>query len=200
MTDHKTGTRAEWLAARLDLLGAEKELTRRSDELARQRQELPWVRIDQEYRFETSGGPASLADLFAGRSQLLIYHFMFGAGVYGRVPVLLGDRGRLRRLRRPPGQSRRHPLRGIAGPARDAAGLPAADGRSFPWASSTGSDFSHDFQAAVTTQEWESGTAEYNFAAADFRPAAARTVPVSTSSRRASSGPTGRRTGGKAPA
>ena len=78
MTDHQTGTREEWLAARLELFEAEKELTRRSDELARRRQELPWVRIDKEYRFETDEGTASLADLFRGRSQLLIYHFMFG--------------------------------------------------------------------------------------------------------------------------
>src|SRR5436309_14628776 len=78
MTKHKTGTRKEWLAARLELLKAEKELTRRSDELARRRQELPWVRIDKQYRFETDAGTASLADLFGGRSQLLIYHFMFG--------------------------------------------------------------------------------------------------------------------------
>jgi predicted dithiol-disulfide oxidoreductase (DUF899 family) len=78
MTSHKTGTREEWLAARLELLEAEKALTRRSDELARQRQELPWVRIDQDYRFETDEGTASLTDLFRGRSQLLVYHFMFG--------------------------------------------------------------------------------------------------------------------------
>src|SRR5450432_1320768 len=78
MTDHKTGTRAEWLAARLELLDAEKELTRRGDELARRRQELPWVRVDKLHRFDTDEGAASLADLFAGRSQLLVYHFMFG--------------------------------------------------------------------------------------------------------------------------
>src|SRR5256886_7585235 len=78
MTDHKTGTREEWLAARLELLEAEKELTRRSDELARSRRQLPWVRIDKEYRFETDEGTASLADLFGGSSQLLVYHFMFG--------------------------------------------------------------------------------------------------------------------------
>src|SRR5207244_13106654 len=77
-TNHKTGTREEWLAARLELLNAEKELTRRSDELARKRQELPWVRVDKDYRFETDDGKASLADLFRGRSQLLVYHFMFG--------------------------------------------------------------------------------------------------------------------------
>src|SRR5713101_2870010 len=78
MTKHMTGTREEWLAARLSLLEAEKELTRRSDQLARRRQELPWVRVDKEYRFETDEGSASLADLFRGRSQLLVYHFMFG--------------------------------------------------------------------------------------------------------------------------
>src|ERR1043165_8535352 len=78
MTSHKTATHEEWLAARLELLQAEKELTRRTDEVARQRQELPWVRIDKDYRFDTDEGPASLADLFRGRSQLLVYHFMFG--------------------------------------------------------------------------------------------------------------------------
>jgi predicted dithiol-disulfide oxidoreductase (DUF899 family) len=78
MTKHKTGTREEWLAARLELLKAERELTRRSDELAQRRQELPWVPIDKEYRFETDEGNASLADLFRGRSQLPVYHFMFG--------------------------------------------------------------------------------------------------------------------------
>ena len=77
MKSHKTGTREEWLSARFELLKAEKELTRRSDELARRRQELPWVRIDKKYRFETDKGSASLADLFRGRSQLLVYHFLF---------------------------------------------------------------------------------------------------------------------------
>src|SRR5436305_448320 len=78
MTTHKTGTREEWLTARRELLAEEKELTRRSDDLAQRRQELPWVRIDKEYRFDTDQGSASLADLFQGRSQLLVYHFMFG--------------------------------------------------------------------------------------------------------------------------
>ena len=89
MTKHITGTRDEWLAARLELLEAEKELMRRGDELARRRQELPWVRIDKAYRFETDEGSASLADLFRGRSQLLVYHFMFG---YARgSPTSAGD-------------------------------------------------------------------------------------------------------------
>jgi len=78
MRNHKTGTREEWLADRVELLNAEKELTRKSDELARRRQELPWVRIDKAYRFETEEGSATLADLFRGRSQLLVYHYMFG--------------------------------------------------------------------------------------------------------------------------
>src|ERR1700737_1935410 len=91
MTKHMTGTRKEWLAARLELLEAEKELTRRSDELARRRQELPWVRVDKAYRFETDQGSASLADLFRGRSQLLVYHFRrISGGWGGRFP------GRLR--------------------------------------------------------------------------------------------------------
>src|SRR5256712_11813952 len=78
MTKHKTGTREEWLKARLELLKAEKELTHRSDDLARRRQALPWGRIDKQYKFETDEGSASLADLFRGRSQLLVYHYMFG--------------------------------------------------------------------------------------------------------------------------
>src|ERR671934_98992 len=87
MTQHRTGTREEWLATRVELLEAEKELTRRSAELARQRQELPWVRIDKEYRFETVEGRASLADLFRGRSQLLVYHFMFGPDYTAGCPA-----------------------------------------------------------------------------------------------------------------
>src|SRR2546422_16993 len=78
MTEHAIGTREEWLAARRELLDAEKEHTRRSDELAQRRQQLPWVRVEKEYRFETDEGEASLSDLFRGRRQLLVYHFMFG--------------------------------------------------------------------------------------------------------------------------
>src|SRR5436309_15964597 len=121
MTQHATGTHEQWLAARLELLKAEKELTRRSDELARRRHELPWVRLDKEYRFETDEGSASLADLFRGRSQLLVYHFMFGPDYTAGCPSLLGDRGRFRRLRRPPGEPRRHACGGVAGAAREAA-------------------------------------------------------------------------------
>src|SRR5882724_12467388 len=86
MTTHKTGTREQWLAARLKLLDAEKALTRQSDELAQKRQELPWVRVEKDYRFDTDEGKASLADLFRGRSQLLVYHFMFGADYKAGCP------------------------------------------------------------------------------------------------------------------
>ena len=128
MTTHRTATREEWLEARLDLLEAEKDLTRRSDELARRRQELPWVRIDKEYRFETDEGSASLADLFRGRSQLIVYHFMFGpdykAGCPSCSAIADGFNGVAVHLAAP----RRHALGGVAGAARQAAGVQAADG------------------------------------------------------------------------
>jgi predicted dithiol-disulfide oxidoreductase (DUF899 family) len=87
MTDHETSTREEWLAARLELLDEEKQLTRRSDELARRRQELPWVRVVKDYVLDTEEGSASLADLFGGRSQLLVYHFMFGPDYTAGCPA-----------------------------------------------------------------------------------------------------------------
>ena len=172
MTAHKTGTREEWLAARLELLEAEKALTRRSDELAQRRQELPWVRIGKEYRFETGEGAASLADLFAGRSQLLIYHFMFGADYTAGCPscsaIADGFNGSVTHLAN-------HDVTLCAVSRAPLAKLQAYKRRmgwSFPWASSSGSDFNHDFQAAVTREEWQSGTGEYNFRTEDLRPSA----------------------------
>ena len=171
MTSHKTGTYDEWLARRLELLEAEKELTRRSDELARRRQELPWVRIDQDYRFETSAGTASLADLFAGRSQLLIYHFMFGpeytAGCPSCSAIADGFDGSVVHLAN-------HDVTLCAVSRAPLAKLLAYQQRmgwSFPWASSSGSDFNFDFGVAHTRQEWEAGTVNYNFRAEDLRPA-----------------------------
>src|ERR1022692_3131435 len=172
MTAHKTGTREEWLAARLELLQAEKALTRRSDELARQRQELPWVRIDKEYRLETDEGTESLADLFRGRSQLLIYHFMFGpeytAGCPSCSAIADGFDGSAVHLANHDvtlGAVSRAPIAKLQAYKRRM-------GWSFPWASSSGSDFNHDFQAAHTREEWQSGAVEYNFRSADFRPPA----------------------------
>src|SRR3984893_11444936 len=168
MTAHKTGTREEWLAARLVLLEAEKALTRRGDELARRRQELPWVRIDKEYRFETDEGTASLADLFGGRSQLLVYHFMFGPGYAAGCPscsaIADGFDGSVVHLAN-------HDVTLCAVSRAPLAKLQVYKTRmgwSFPWASSFGGDFNHDFQAANTRDEWASGAVEYNFRAVDF--------------------------------
>jgi predicted dithiol-disulfide oxidoreductase (DUF899 family) len=170
MTNHKTGTREEWLAARLELLKAEKELTRRSDELARRRQELPWVRTDKEYRFETDKGTASLADLFRGRSQLLIYHFMFGpdytAGCPACSAIADGIDGFVVHLAN-------HDVTLCAVSRAPLAKLQAFKRRmgwSFPWASSFGGDFNYDFQVARTEEQQQSGVVEYNFRANDVRP------------------------------
>src|SRR5881409_594933 len=170
MTDHKTGTRDQWLAARLDLLKAEKELTRRSDELTRQRQELPWVRIDKPYRFDTDEGSASLADLFRGRSQLLVYHFMFGPDYKAGCPrcsaIADGFNGFAVHLAN-------HDVMLWAvsrAPLDKLQAYKRRMGWSFPWASSSGSDFNYDYAASVRPEHL-SGGAEYNFAPlGDFRP------------------------------
>jgi predicted dithiol-disulfide oxidoreductase (DUF899 family) len=163
MTGHPTGTRKEWLAARLDLLEAEKELTRKSDELARRRQELPWVRIDKEYRFDTDEGKASLADLFRGRSQLLVYHFMFGpdytAGCPACSAIADGFNGSVVHLAN-------HDVTLAAVSRAPLAKLQAYKRRmgwSFPWASSFGSDFNLDFNAQITEKQQREGTVEYNY-------------------------------------
>jgi predicted dithiol-disulfide oxidoreductase (DUF899 family) len=163
MTKHKTGTRKEWLAARLELLEAEKELTRRSDELARRRQELPWVRIDKEYRFETDEGSASLKDLFRGRSQLLIYHFMFGpdytAGCPSCSAIADGFDGSVVHLAN-------HDVTLSVVSRAPLAKLEAYKRRmgwTFPWASSLGGDFNSDFNVRVTEEQQREGGVEYNY-------------------------------------
>jgi predicted dithiol-disulfide oxidoreductase (DUF899 family) len=163
MTTHMNGTRNEWLAARLDLLQAEKELTRRSDELARRRQELPWVRIDKEYRFETDEGNASLADLFRGRSQLLVYHFMFGpdytAGCPSCSTIADGFDGFAVHLAN-------HDVTLSAVSRAPFAKLQAYKRRmgwTFPWASSVGSDFNFDFNIAFTEEQQREGGIDYNY-------------------------------------
>jgi predicted dithiol-disulfide oxidoreductase (DUF899 family) len=162
MTKHKTGTRKEWLAARLELLKEEKELTQRSDELARRRQELPWVRIDKEYRFETDEGSTSLADLFRGRSQLLVYHFMFGpdytAGCPSCSSIADGFNGSVVHLAN-------HDVAFSAVSLASLAKLQAYKQRmgwTFPWASSQGSDFNFDFSSSYTKEQQREGI-EYNF-------------------------------------
>ena len=163
MAQHKTGTREQWLAARLELLAAEKELTHRSDEVARQRQALPWVPIDKRYRFETDAGSASLADLFRGRSQLLVYHFMFGpdytAGCPSCSAIADGFDGLAVHLAN-------HDVMLWAvsrAPLAKLAAYQRRMGWTFPWASSFGSDFNGDFAVGFTEQQQREGGIEYNY-------------------------------------
>jgi predicted dithiol-disulfide oxidoreductase (DUF899 family) len=166
MTQHQTATREDWLAARVELLNREKNLTRLSDDVARQRQELPWVRIDKDYEFETQDGPRSLGDLFDGRSQLIVYHLMFGPddelaclgcsytadGMAGSVPHL-----------------EQHDVTFVAAsraPLSKLEAYKAKMGWTFPWVSSGPSDFNVDF--AVFTEEerrtgrgWNFGTPKH---------------------------------------
>jgi len=163
MAKHMTGTREEWLAARLELLEAEKELTRRGDEVARRRQELPWVRIDKEYRFETDDGSASLADLFRGRSQLLVYHFMFGpdysAGCPSCSAIADGFDGSVVHL-----ANHDVTLAAVSrAPLEKLQTYKRRMGWSFPWASSFGSDFNFDFSVGFTEAQQRDGGIEYNY-------------------------------------
>jgi predicted dithiol-disulfide oxidoreductase (DUF899 family) len=159
---HQIVTRDKWIAARLDLLKAEKELTRRSDELARRRQELPWVRIDKEYRFETDEGSASLAELFEGRSQLIVYHFMFGpdytAGCPSCSAIADGYDNLVIHLAN-------HDVTLMTVSRAPLAKLQAYKRRmgwTFPWASSFGGDFNFDFSVGFTQEQQREGIA-YNY-------------------------------------
>src|SRR5204862_2747842 len=170
MTNHKTGTREEWLAARRELLNAEKELTRRGDELARKRQELPWVKIDKEYRFETDEGKASLADLFRGRSQLLVYHFMFGpdytAGCPSCSAIADGFNGFVVHLAN-------HDVAMTAvsrAPLDKLQAFKQRMGWTFPWASSLGGDFNFDFSVSFTEKQQRTGSIDYNYGPMDVKP------------------------------
>jgi predicted dithiol-disulfide oxidoreductase (DUF899 family) len=163
MTTHTTATREQWLAARLELLNDEKELTRRSDQLARRRQALPWVRIDKDYRFETDEGSASLPDLFRGRSQLLVYHFMFGpdytAGCPACSAIADGFNGFVVHLAN-------HDVTLCAVSRAPLAKLQAYRRRmgwTFPWASSFNSDFNADFNVYFTEQQQREGSINYNY-------------------------------------
>jgi predicted dithiol-disulfide oxidoreductase (DUF899 family) len=169
MPEHKVGTREEWLAARLELLDAEKEHTRRGDELARHRQELPWVAVEKEYTFDTDEGKASLAELFGGRSQLLVYHFMFGAdyenGCKTCSTIADGFNGSVVHLQH-------HDVAFWAisrAPLAKIQSYKQRMGWSFPWASSYESEFNYDFQAGLTEEQERSGQGEYNFGPIDLR-------------------------------
>jgi predicted dithiol-disulfide oxidoreductase (DUF899 family) len=163
MTTHRTGTRQEWLTERLSLLEAEKELTRRSDELAQRRQALPWVRVDKHYVFDTDDGSASLADLFRGRSQLLVYHFMFGpdwaAGCPSCSMIADGFGGFAVHLAN-------HDVMLWAVSRAPLAKLKSYKRRmgwTFPWASSFAGDFNSDFSVSFTEEEQRAGGIEYNY-------------------------------------
>lgn len=163
MTTHTTATRDQWLAARVDLLEAEKEYTRRGDELARRRQALPWVRIDKTYRFDTDEGTVTLPELFKGRSQLIVYHFMFGpdykAGCPSCSAVADGFDGIAVHLAH-------HDVMLTAVSRAPLAKLQAYRQRmgwSFPWASSVDSDFNFDFNVSFTEQQQRSGSVDYNY-------------------------------------
>jgi predicted dithiol-disulfide oxidoreductase (DUF899 family) len=163
MATHPTGTREAWLAARLELLEAEKAHTRQSDELARRRQALPWVRVDKEYRLDTDEGRLALADLFRGRSQLLVYHFMLGpdysAGCPSCSAIADGFDGFAVHLAN-------HDVMLWAvsrAPLEQLQAYKKRMGWTFPWASSFDSDFNSDFHASVTEQQQREGDYEYNY-------------------------------------
>ncbi len=163
MTRHPVGTREQWLAARLELLEAEKAHTRESDALARRRQALPWVRVEKRYRFETEEGSATLAELFRGRSQLLVYHFMFGPDYQAGCPscsmIADGFNGFTAHLAH-------HEVTLMAISRAPLAKLQAYKGRmgwSFPWASSSDGEFNFDFNVSITEDQQRVGGVEYNY-------------------------------------
>jgi predicted dithiol-disulfide oxidoreductase (DUF899 family) len=175
-TTHRIGTRKEWLDARLRLLEAEKELTRRSDEVAKQRQALPWLAVDKKYQFDTDEGAASLTDLFRGRSQLIVYHFMFGPDYRAGCPscsmIADGFNGFAVHLAN-------HDVMLWAvsrAPLAKLQGYKKRMGWTFPWASSFGSDFNSDFSVSFTEEEQRQGGIEYNYQRSG-RPMDANSVP-----------------------
>ena len=180
MTTHTLTSRAQWLAARLELLEAEKELTRQSDAVARQRQQLPWVLVEKDYRFATADGPATLAELFGGRSQLLVYHFMFGPDYSGGCPscsaIADGFNGFAVHLEH-------HDVALIAVSRAPIAVLEAYKRRmgwTFPWASSSDSEFNFDFNTSCTEEAQRSGSVDYN-----YRPMATKRIPGGLASKHA---------------
>jgi predicted dithiol-disulfide oxidoreductase (DUF899 family) len=164
MTTHSTAPRDQWLKARLELLQAERDLVHRGDALAQQRQALPWVRVDKQYLFDTDEGRASLKDLFKGRSQLMVYHFMFGPDYKQGCPscsaIADGFNGITVHLAN----------HDVMLTAVSRAPLPKLQaykkrlGWSFPWVSSDNTDFNYDFNVAFTEEQQRTGTIEYNYA------------------------------------
>src|SRR5215218_8399015 len=163
MTDHKLGTREEWRAARKERLAREKEHTRRGDELARERRELPWVPVEKEYAFDTEDGTKTLAELFDGHAQLIVYHLMFGPDFEAACPscssIADGFNGIHLHL------ANRADARLVAvsrGPLEKLQAYRQRMGWTFPWVSSSGSDFNYDYAASFTPEQLREG-GEYNF-------------------------------------
>lgn len=162
MTTHKTATREEWLTARLQLLEAEKALTRQSDAVAEQRQSLPWVRIEKDYRFDTEAGNATLTDLFQGRSQLMIYHFMFGPDYTAGCPSCSAIADGFDHISE---HLANHDVMLWAVSRAPLATLLAFRERmgwSFPWASSAQSGFNADFSVSFSEEQQQAGLI-YNY-------------------------------------
>ena len=181
MAEHITGTRKEWLKARLELLEAEKEHTRRSDELVKRRQALPWVLIDKTYQFQTDEGSATLADLFRGRSQLIIYHFMFGpdykAGCPSCSAIADGFNGIAVHL-----ANHDVMLSAVSrAPLAKLQEFKRRMGWTFPWASSFGSDFNADFSVGFTKEQQREGGIDYNYRREAALTSRGSDTPVSTS-------------------
>jgi predicted dithiol-disulfide oxidoreductase (DUF899 family) len=163
MTTHRTGTREEWLAARLELLEAEKEQTRRSDELARQRRELPWVRVEKNYSFDTREGRRTLAEIFDGRSQLLVQHFMFAPGWQQGCPScsFMADHADGIKVHL---EHRDVTLIAVSrAPLADIERFRQRMGWRFTWVSSHDSDFNYDFGVSFTSEEIAKGLIHYNY-------------------------------------
>jgi predicted dithiol-disulfide oxidoreductase (DUF899 family) len=192
MTEHRTATAEEWRAARVALLGREKELTRRGDELTKERMELPWIPVEKEYRFDTDEGTKTLSELLDGRSQLLVYHFMFGpeytagcptcsaaADCFDGAVVHLNHRGVTFLC------CSRAPLEKLQAYKRRM-------GWSFPWVSSLGSDFNFDFGVSFTEEQQREGV-EYNYRSVEFAPIleAAAGTPLSDIAASAGTDPAG---------
>jgi predicted dithiol-disulfide oxidoreductase (DUF899 family) len=169
MSEQRTGTREEWLAARKELLRHEKEHTRRNDELARLRRELPWVRIEKEYRFETDEGTRTLPELFDGRSQLIVYHFMFGPAYEAGCPTCSAGADTFDGAVAHLNQRDVTFLCASRAPLEKLQAYKRRMGWSFPWVSALESDFNFDFGASFTEEQLREG-AEYNYRQVDLSP------------------------------
>jgi predicted dithiol-disulfide oxidoreductase (DUF899 family) len=188
MMQHQVVSRDAWRAARIALLDQEKDLTRRSDELAQQRQALPWVRVEKEYRFDTEQGPATLVDLFKGRSQLLVYHFMFGpdykAGCPACSAIADGFNGCVTHL-----ANHDVMLWAISrAPLAKLSDYRMRMGWSFPWASSFNSDFNADFDVWITEEQQRGGGTEYNYRHEQGTDMSSRNTPDGTAKNAAMTG------------